>query len=172
VRLETERLVIRSVTPDDAPDFQRLFSDPDVRRYLPPGPPATLESARALVERRMQAEQERGYAGWHVSLKTTGEFVGSVALQPIERTGPEVELAYHYLPSAWNKGYGTEAARATLGYGFESCGLAQIIAICFPENIGSWRIMEKAGMSYVGTASYYGLTGLKKYVADRDTWGR
>jgi len=172
VRLETERLVIRSVTPDDAPDFQRLYSDPEVRRFLPPGPPATLESARALVERRTQIERDRGFAGWHVSLRSTGEFIGSVALQPIERTGPEVELAYHYLPHAWGKGYGTEAAKAILQYGFETCGLEQIIAICFAENIGSWRIMEKAGMTYVGLASYYGLTDLKKYVADRNSWGR
>lgn len=172
MRLETERLVIRSVRPEDAPDFQRLYSDPDVRRFLPPGPPATLESARGIVERRLQLERERGFAGWHVSLSSTGDFIGSVALQPIERTGPEVELAYHYLPSAWNKGYGTEAAKAILRYGFEMCGLEQIIAICFAENIGSWRIMEKAGMTYAGLASYYGLTDLKKYVADRDTWGK
>ena len=48
-------------------------------------------------------------------------------------------------------------------------GLEQIIAICFPENVGSWRVMEKAGMRYVGMASYYGLN-LKKYIADRTTW--
>jgi RimJ/RimL family protein N-acetyltransferase len=71
MRLETERLVIRSAVAADAPSLQRLFSDPEVRRYLPPGEPSTI-----------------------------GEFIGSVALQKVERTGPEVELAYHYLPSA------------------------------------------------------------------------
>jgi ribosomal-protein-alanine N-acetyltransferase len=172
VRIETERLVIRSVTPDDAHDFWRLYSDPEVRRFLPPGPPATFESAQGLVARRMQAERERGFAGWRVGLRSDDEFIGSCGLQPIERTGPEVELAYHYLPAYWNKGYGTEAANAVLRYGFEECGLDRIIAICFAENIGSWRIMEKAGMAYDGIASYYGLSGLKKYVADRDTWGR
>ena len=171
MRLETERLVIRSVTMDDAPSLQRLFSDPEVLRWLPPTAPATLETAQRSVERRSALEKERGYTAWLVERKAGPEFIGSVALQPVERIGPEVELAYHYLPTAWNKGYGTEAAKAVLRYGFERCGLEQVIAICFPENIGSWRIMEKSGMTYAGTASYYGLVGLKKYVADRTTWG-
>ena len=81
-----------------------------------------------------------------------------------------MELAYHYRRSAWNHGYGTEAAIACLGHAFGPIGLEHVIAICLPDNVGSWRVMEKAGMRYEGTASYYGLTGLKKYVADRATW--
>jgi len=172
VILETERLIIRSVVREDAVHLQRLFSDPAVLRYLPPSPPATLETAKRSVERRMTVERERGYGAWMVELKSSSEFIGDVGLLLVEGTGPEIELAYHYLPSAWGKGYGTEAARAVLRHGFETCALEEIIAICIPENIGSWRIMEKAGMQYVGTASYYGLVGLKKYVANRATWGR
>jgi len=171
MRLETERLVIRSAVATDAPALQRLFSDPDVRRWLPPGEPWTIERANEAIARRGALEREQGYAAWIVE-KRDGEFIGSVALQKVERTGPEVELAYHYLPSAWGKGYGTEAATAVLAHGLDAVGLDEIIAICFPENIGSWRIMEKAGMQYVGTASYYGLVGLKKYVARRGEWGR
>jgi [ribosomal protein S5]-alanine N-acetyltransferase len=171
VRLETERLVIRSAVAADAPDLQRLFSDPDVRRWLPPGEPWTIERANEAVVRRNALEKEQGYTAWIVE-KNDSDFIGSVALQMVERTGPEIELAYHYLPSAWGKGYGTEAATTVLGHGLGALGLGEVIAICFPENIGSWRIMEKAGMRFVGTASYYGLVGLKKYVARRGEWGR
>jgi len=170
VRLETERLVIRSTVAADAPQLQRLFSDPDVRRWLPPGEPWTIERANEAIARRIALEREQGYAPWIVE-KKDGEFIGSVALQKVERTGPEVELAYHYLPSAWGKGYGTEAATAVLAHGLRTVGLDEVIAICFPDNIGSWRIMEKAGTRFVGTASYYGLVGLKKYVARRGEWG-
>jgi RimJ/RimL family protein N-acetyltransferase len=72
----------------------------------------------------------------------------------------------------WNKGYATEAAIACLEYGLNNLHLDEIIAVCHPENIGSWRVMEKAGMAYLGTASYYGLAGLKKYAAQRDQWCR
>jgi len=169
MRLETERLVIRSAVQSDAPSLQHLFSDPDVRRWLPVGEPWTLERAQQAIEARIAGERERGYAAWIVERKD-GEFIGSCALQLVERKGPEVEIAYHYIPSAWGKGYGTEVAVAVLDHGFRAIGLERIIALAYPQNSGSWRIMEKAGMRSEGVANYYGIEGLKKYVADRDAW--
>jgi ribosomal-protein-alanine N-acetyltransferase len=115
-------------------------------------------------------EAERGFAAWAVERKDTGDLIGNCGLQPVERVGPEIELAYHYVKTSWNHGFGTEAAVGVLGHALGPLGLERIIAICIPENIGSWRVMEKAGMRYEGIASYYGLAGLKKYVADRATW--
>lgn len=169
MRLETDRLVIRSSVQSDAPSLQRLFSDPDVRRWLPAGEPWTLERAQQAIEARIAGERDRGYAAWIVERKD-GEFIGSCALQLVERKGPEIEIAYHYIPSAWGKGYGTEVAAAVLGYGFGTLGLERIIALAYPENVGSWRIMEKVGMRSDGIASYYGIERLKKYVVDRDAW--
>ena len=169
VRLETPRLVLRPATHEDAELLLKLFSIPEVWRYLPPGPPYTLERAHAGIERRMKLEGTRGFSPMLVFRKDTGEFIGNAGLQPVPETS-EVEIAYHYLPSVWGKGYGTEAAIAILADGLGRLGLSNIIAICIAENVGSWRIMEKAGMRYVGRASYYGLEGLKKYVAERDAW--
>ena len=170
MRLETLRLVIRSFDPSDAAGMLAVFGDPEVRRYLPPFPDPTLETMQASVGRRMAMERDHGHGLWAVERKDTGELIGDCGLMLVEGTGPEIEIAYHYKQSAWNKGYGTEAAIAVLAHGFGPIALEHVIAICFPENIGSWRIMEKAGMRYEGTASYYGLVGLKKYVADRATW--
>jgi len=170
MRLETSRLMIRSFEPSDAAAMFRVFSDPEVRKYLPPRPDPVLEQMRAGIERQMAIERERGYGLWAVERKDTGDFIGDCGLYPVEGTGPEIEIAYHYAPEAWNQGYGTEAAIACLGHGLGSVGLERIIAICLPDNVGSWRVMEKAGMRPDGTADYYGLTGLKKYVADRGTW--
>jgi len=170
VRIETARLVIRSFEPADAAGLLALFGDPAVRAYLPPFPEPTLESMEASVARRIAAEREHGHGMWAVERKDTGELIGDCGLMLVEGTGPEVEIAYHYKPTAWNQGYGTEAAVACLGQGFGAIGLDRVIAICFPENVGSWRIMEKAGMRYAGTGDYYGLKGLKKYVVDRATW--
>ena len=167
--LETDRLELRPATHEDAELLLKLFSIPEVWRYLPAGPPYTLERARAGIERRMKMEAERGFSPMLVFRKDTGEFIGNAGLQPVPDT-PEVEIAYHYLPSVWGKGYGTEAAVAILAHGFGTVGLSSIMAICVPENVASWRIMEKAGMRYVGLASYYGLDGLKKYVAERGDW--
>src|SRR5438067_2905198 len=118
MRLETPRLVIRSYEPADAAGMLRVFGDPDVRRYLPPGPEPTLERMQASVERRIAIERERGYGLWAVERKDTGEFIGDCGLYPVEGKGPDIEIAYHYAHGAWNHGYGTEAAIACLGYGF------------------------------------------------------
>jgi ribosomal-protein-alanine N-acetyltransferase len=170
MRLETTRLVIRSFEPSDAAGMLEVFGDPEVRKYLPPFPDPTLEAMQASVARRMAMERDHGHGLWAVERKDTGELIGDCGLMLVEGTGPEVEIAYHYRQTAWNKGYGTEAAIACLAHGFGPVGLEHVIAICFPENVGSWRIMEKAGMRYEGTANYYGLSGLKKYGADRATW--
>ena len=172
MQLETARLRIRSFEPADAAAMLEVFGDPEVRKYLPPFPDPTIESMGKSVARRMAMERDHGHALWAVEVRQTGELIGDCGLMLVEGTGPEVEIAYHYKRSAWNHGYGTEAAIACLAKGFGPIGLERIIAICFPENVGSWRIMEKAGMRYEGTADYYGLVGLKKYVAERDTWAR
>jgi ribosomal-protein-alanine N-acetyltransferase len=171
MRIETARLVIRSWEAGDGPELLRLFSDPEVRRYLPPMPDPTLERMEASLGRRRSMEAERAMTLWAVETKANHEVIGDCGVMPIAGVGPEIELAYHYVRSAWNHGYGTEAAIACLGDAFDRLGLDSVIAICFPENIGSWRIMEKAGMRYVGlTDEYYDLKGMKKYVADRTTW--
>jgi RimJ/RimL family protein N-acetyltransferase len=100
-------------------------------------------------------ERERGYAMWAVDVKGTDSFIGQCGLYPAEGKGPEVELAYHYAPATWGHGYATEAAIAVLTYAFGSAGLDQVIALVMPENVGSWRVAEKAGMRLDGIATYY-----------------
>jgi RimJ/RimL family protein N-acetyltransferase len=169
MKLETERLELRSATPADAPSLLSLFSNPKVLRYLPPIPPITLEQATQSIARRMRMEAELGYAPFIILTKDNHQFIGSGGVVPV-KDASDVEIAYHFLPSAWGKGYATEAAAAILGFGFEEVGLKEIIGLAFPENVASWRVLEKVGMRYVGTATYFGIEGLKKYLADRRTW--
>jgi len=166
-RLETGRLVIRTYGQADAEPWMAMMNDPEVRRYLPPAPPATAETFHSAMARRHALERERGYAMWAVDAKDIGMFIGQCGVQPIPG-GPEVELAYHFNRASWNKGYATEAAGAVLAHALGPVGLDRVIAIVVPENVASWRVLEKLGMRYEGLADYYGLTGLKKYVAVRD----
>ena len=169
--IETPRLVIRTFEPRDAEAWLALVNDPDVTRYLPPTPAKTMQTFAEALERRLAMEREIGYSMWAVDDKNTGAFVGQCGIRPVqEGAGPEIDLAYHYTRASWNKGYGTEAAIAVLAHGLGQVGLDRIMAVAMPENTGSWRIMEKAGMRYEGLVNYYGLDGLKKYVADREWW--
>ena len=71
---------------------------------------------------------------------------------------------------AGTRGTAPEAAIAVVGHGLGPVGLAAIMAVVVPENIGSWRVMEKEGMRYHGLVDYYGMEGLKKYLAAREWW--
>lgn len=170
MRIETARLIIRTYEPRDAERWIGLAGDPDVRRFIPSGPPPTLEIFQSALERRHAMECELGYAMWAVDVKGTDTFIGQCGLQPVERTGPEVELAYHFYKPSWNKGYATEAAIAVLAQGFGRVGLERVIALVVPENVGSCRVAEKAGMRFERSADYYNMPGLRKYVAERVWW--
>jgi ribosomal-protein-alanine N-acetyltransferase len=162
--METQRLIIRPFTAQDAqPLHERVFGDPEAMKFIPRGASPSLDRTRTSVERFMKHEREHGFSLWAVELKESRAFIGDCGLFLVQGTGPEVELAYHFGKPWWNQGYATEAAMACLDAGFNRCGLAEIIAICFPEHIASRRVMEKAGMKYVGPARYYDLD-LVKYV--------
>jgi RimJ/RimL family protein N-acetyltransferase len=173
-RLDTERLVIRTFEHEDADAWIAMLSEPEVLRFLPTGPSPTLETFERAIESRHAMEREIGYAMWAVDDRTTGEFIGQCGIRPAKSmdadAGSEIDLAYHFARASWNRGYATEAAGAVVSYGLGPLGLDSVMAVVVPENIGSWRVMEKVGMRYEGLADYYGLKGLKKYVAEREWW--
>lgn len=165
--LETPRLLIRSFTLQDAAALhERVFGDPEAMKFIPRGASPSVERTRGSVERFIRHEREHGFGLWAVELKETGELIGDCGLFLVQGTGPEVEVAYHFGRPWWGQGIATEAASACLRFGFSECALSEIIAICFPEHIASRRVMEKAGMRYVGPARYYDLD-LVKYNKNR-----
>ena len=170
MQLETKRLIIRTFEQRDAEPWLAMVNDPEVGRFIPPSPPATLETFQGALERRQTLERERGHAMWAVVVKESGLFVGQCGLFLAEGKGPEVELGYHFNPASWNKGYATEATIAVLAYGFGQVGLDRVIAIVMPENAASCRVVEKAGMRFEEIATYYDMPDLRKYVAEREWW--
>lgn len=132
-------------------------------RFIPRGASPSVDRTRAMIARLISHERQQGFGLWAVELTETGELIGDAGLFLVETVGPEVELAYHFGRAWWGRGYATEAAIASLEYGFRECGLTEIIAICYPEHAASRRVMEKAGMRYAGTARYYD-TDVVKYV--------
>ncbi len=88
--------------------------------------------------------------------KAAGTFIGHAGLEYIPGA-PEVEIAYTLMKAYWGRGYATEAARASLSYGFEALNLPEIYALAFPANEASQNVMRKLGMHYEGIVNrYYG----------------
>lgn len=131
-----------------------IFADPDVMRYLPPRDTPPRERA----ERAMNYFNERwvvdGFGPWALEYKENGELIGDCGLRRLEETG-EVEVLYAIAKSYWDRGLTTEAARASVRYGFETLGLEKIIALAMPENFASRRVMEKCGFQYEKNVHYF-----------------
>ena len=118
--IETQRLLIRSFSPLDAPALHdRVFGDPEAMRFIPRGASPSVDRTRASIERFISHERQHGFGLWAVELRATGEFIGDCGLVYVEGKGPEVEVAYHFAKEWWGRGLATEAATACLDYGFK-----------------------------------------------------
>ncbi|MEA2450109.1 MAG: hypothetical protein QOG63_2041 [Thermoleophilaceae bacterium] len=158
--LATERLLLRPLEPGDEAELHETLADPTTLAAVGREPPWTREQTRDSIERRIGEQREHGFSMWAVVERESGSVVGICGLQPIERTGPEVEIGWHVHPDARGRGYATEAARVALAAGFERLGLERIIAVTSPDNGRSRRVMEKIGLAYEGPSDYYGGTVL------------
>lgn len=154
--LETERLKIRKFTRDDLPWLIEMRVRPEVNRYLGG---TKLQNPEAITRRMdfyFDCYEKFGFGQCVMASKETDEIVGVSGLQPLEDTG-EIEVGYSLYPQFWRMGFGYECAHAWLTYGFEAAGLERIVACADKENTGSWRIMEKCGMTYEGIQEHYGM---------------
>ncbi len=157
MEIETERLLLRMFRPDDADlMYDRIWTDPDVMRFVQPdGWPHPREESANFLDRLVTRFRDNGYGQWAVTVKDAGELIGYCGLKTLADT-PDIELLYGIAREHWGRGLVTEAARAALRFGFEEAGLDYIVAIALPANVGSWRVMEKIGMSREGMARHYG----------------
>ncbi|HEX2741953.1 MAG TPA: GNAT family N-acetyltransferase [Rubrobacter sp.] len=138
--IETQRLHMRAFQPNDWQAVYDYTSDSAVMMYIPEGP-FTSEQAKTFVADNM-GEQAHAVA---VLLKTADMLVGHMVFHPW--FAPQTyEIGWVFNSAYHGQGYATEAAVALLQYGFEALHLHRIIATCQPENVASWRVMEKLGM--------------------------
>lgn len=152
IYVETERLLLRRFTLDDLDDIVALDADPAVMRYVTGGRPTPREEIRDehLPFELAYYEQSDRYGCWAAIEKGTHAFLGWFRLRP--RPGDsddEPELGYRLVASAWGRGYATEGSRALIEKAFEHLGVRRVYAMTVLANVGSWRVMEKAGLRRV-----------------------
>ena len=115
--LETERLILRWLTPDDTPHILHLLNEPLFLRFVGDKNVRTLENAGEYLRHGPLASYARhGFGLYHVSLKADGTPIGMCGLLKRD-TLDDVDVGFAYLPQFGGQGYATEAARATLNYG-------------------------------------------------------
>jgi ribosomal-protein-alanine N-acetyltransferase len=150
VILETDRLILRRLQPDDLDDLAALYQDPDIRRYFPEGTLTRAETAEELAWFTGGGDPAHSRFGlWATIHKESQAFIGRSGLIPWEIEGrPEIEIAYLIAKSHWRQGLGAEIATALVRYGFAELGLSRLIALIDPQNEASRRTAIKAGLRF------------------------
>lgn len=148
--LETDRLLLKPRSLDDFSACLAMDRDPAVTHHVA-GPWDDPDAHRAFLRDRMTTDFGPGLGYWSLFPKASAEtFIGWILLIPCAGIGPEIEIGWRLVQSAWGKGYASEAAHAVVRHAFETAGLQRIIADIRPDNVASIRVAEKAGLIFRG----------------------
>lgn len=155
VLLETDRLILRKLKKEDAYQaFENWTNDELVTRYVTWNPHKNVENTLKLFEIwENNYEMEHTYK-WVVELKDTSEVIGTIDVVRKNIEQKTAEIGYCYGSKYWNKGYGTEALKKVLDFLFNEVGFEVISACHVIDNVGSGKVMEKAGLIYEATLKY------------------
>ena len=151
--LETERLRLRTWSPDDAADGFRIWSDPEVMRYVGTTgePHANVELTGAWMGRMIAHQEKHGFCFWAVVDKESEQLIGSCGLAYQLNGGLPIEFGYTLARDFWGRGLATEAAGAALRYVFENLPVTEIAASVDSRNVASRRVLEKIGFTFQRT---------------------
>jgi ribosomal-protein-alanine N-acetyltransferase len=162
----TSRLRLRSLTLADLDAVATIWADPEVMRYIT-GEPRSRQASEARLQRLIDHEVTHGFGIW-AAVDAQDQLLGYCGLQYLDNT-PEIEVGYGFAKVHWGKGLATEAAIASVSYGFCNLALGRIVAIAHPQNLASRHVIEKLGMQYEKMARFYN-TDVVYYGLNRDQW--
>jgi RimJ/RimL family protein N-acetyltransferase len=146
--LETERLILRHFTVEDAAFVLRLLNEPSFLENIGDKKVRTLsDAATYLLDGPIKSYQAHGHGAYLVALKESLEPMGLCGLLKRDQF-EDPDVGYAFLPEFWSKGYALEAAAAVMEYGRRTLGLPKIIALVKPGNSGSIRVLEKLGLAF------------------------
>jgi RimJ/RimL family protein N-acetyltransferase len=146
--LETDRLVLRHLTLNDAPFIVELLTQPSFLRFIGDRGVKDKQTARQyLLKGPIASYEKHGFGLNLVFLKESGDPLGICGLLRRD-TLPDVDVGFAFLPAHWRRGYAKEAASAMVDHGHRVHGLRRIVAITSPDNVASIGVLEKIGLKF------------------------
>ena len=142
--IETERLLLRPVTLDDAEAMFEYASDRENTRY-------TFQTNQSLEETKNNIAQfylANPLGRWGIELKDNGKFIGTIDLHKIDSVLKKAAIGYIINKKYWNQGLTTEANRTVIELAFEKIGMNKLTALHDKDNPSSGKVMEKSGMHF------------------------
>ncbi len=154
--LSTERLLIREFNRDDWEDVCAMNTDAEVMQTIGNGKVGTIEEEKSGFENILLSYKTgKGLGVWAVTTLSK-TFIGAASMTLLGNTG-EVQIGYRFQKEYWGQGYATEVTKALVEYGFNQLKLKRIVATTNLDNEKSKHVLEKSGLRFQKTTTFYGL---------------
>ncbi len=149
-RFETSRLLLRTLSEDDAEALHIFWSDVRVTRYMHINSLETMEQARAFIANLNTLMEQNELTRYSIVLKETNEVIGTCGFDSFVPEHQTAEISYDLGKPYWGQGFASEALRMILSDGFEGKELNRIEARIEPDNIRSIHALHKLGFMQEG----------------------
>lgn len=158
--LKIDGFTMRPIQTSDLDALAAIWANPEVTRFLPSrGVPISRENTEKSLHSFVEHWQQRGCGIWAIVEDDSSQMVGYCGLRYLDELN-EVEVLYSLAKDYWGRGITTQAAKASISYGFNTANLDKVIAMALPENQASRRVIEKAGLNYEKQVHMYNLDAL------------
>lgn len=166
-RIESDRLILRRIEPDDLEFFTRVHADPEVARYIAHGKPRSAQESLAWLQFVLRTYQDFELGQLAVVRKSDGVLIGRCGLSDLavevsasetavprgwyqrEDAPPDAEivfereLGYTFHRNSWGHGYASEAASCVFDYARDVLRLPRVVSLIHPENTRSLRVAQR-----------------------------
>jgi RimJ/RimL family protein N-acetyltransferase len=173
-RIETDRLLLRRWTCDDAKAMDAIWREPEVWRALQPRRPFDPAQSRSMLDRQVRHWETHGFGLWAVTTPDAGEPMGWIgASHPtfVPELADEIEIGWTLRPALWGMGLATEGATAAVGTAFAELPPERVISLIHPQNHRSIAVAGRLGMARDGDVVPPDLgEPLSVYALSRSSW--
>lgn len=142
--LETDRLLLREITPEDRHGIFRNFSDKDVAQWFFEEPYSRIEQVDEIIQAFINEFEQGTGLTWAITLKGSSEFVGTCGYGEVE-IGSRGEIGFDLAKEHWGKGLMSEALSPIINYGFDMFGLVKVEAHTYSTNSRAIRLLRNLG---------------------------
>ncbi|MBN2503179.1 MAG: GNAT family N-acetyltransferase [Anaerolineales bacterium] len=144
--LETERLLLRQIQPQDSTALFVILSDAEVTRYLGVQPLYSMDEVEGLLPLFHLPYQTQSGIRWAITPKSgpdAGKLIGTCGLHRWQPDHYRAEIGYELARAYWGQGIMGAALNTILDFGFSTLGLNRIAAEVWAANTRSARFLEK-----------------------------
>jgi ribosomal-protein-alanine N-acetyltransferase len=154
-QLETERLILRKLKPEDSRDLFHYFSKDEVTKYYDLESFVEVRQAEELIDNWNNRFEELKGIRWAITIRSEERVIGTCGFHNWSKEHFKVEIGYELAPEYWRQGIMTEVLNEIIQYGFIDLGLNRIEALIDPDNISSRKLLEKVGLHEEGYLKDY-----------------